>query len=98
MINTPEVQALIQKYGRNHVHVKALDIKLVEDIEFIRSIHPHFKEETGCIIVAHAGEEGYVYQEDKELNIIYKETIQEFLEKTRNVDSQIMAKFYLSLH
>ncbi|MEK7534506.1 MAG: hypothetical protein AAB600_04160 [Patescibacteria group bacterium] len=96
--NTPEVQALIQKYGKNHVHIKALDINVVQDIQFVKKIHPKFKEQTGCIIVAHAGDEGYVYQEDKQLNIIYRETIQEFMKKTKNVDPEVMAKFYLSLH
>lgn len=96
--HAPEVKALIYKYGKNHVHIMALDIDLIKDINFIKQINPSFKEQTGCIIVVHAGDEGYVYQEDKELNIIYRETIQEFMEKTKNVDPQIMAKFYLSLH
>lgn len=96
--NLPEVQQLVKKYGKEHIHIKALDINLVKDIEYIKSIHPNFKEQTGCIIVVHAGNEGYVYQEDKKLNIIYKETMKDFLEKTRGVDSDVMAKFYLSLH
>lgn len=96
---TPEVQTLVKKHG-SHVLIKALDIKLIEDIEYIKKIHPQFKEETGCIIVAyvHGGGEGYVYQEDKKLNIIYKETLEEFMEKTSNSDPEVMSKFYLSLH
>lgn len=96
--NTPEVQELARKYGWPHVHIKALDIELVKDIEFIKQIEPTFKEQTGCIIIVHAGDEGYVYQEDKELNIIYQERLDEFMEKTKNVSSEIMSKFYLSLH
>ncbi len=98
VVNTPEVQELIKKYGVNNVHIRALDIDLVEDIEFIKQIHPNFKEQTGCIIIVHAGDDGYVYQEDKQLNIIYKETLSEFTEKTKSVAPEIMAKFYLSLH
>ena len=96
--NMPEVQALATKYGWEHVHIKALDIELVKDIEFIKQIHPNFKEQTGCIIVVHAGDEGFVYQEDKELNIIYQEALSEFMQKTRDVSPEIMSKFYLSLH
>jgi hypothetical protein len=97
--NTPEVQALAQKYGWPHVHIKAVDIKLIEDIAFVRSIYPNFKEEMGCIIIVHAGEnEGYVYQEDKDLNIIYRESLSEFMKRTSTVDSATIAKFYLSLH
>jgi hypothetical protein len=95
----PEVLALYEKYGR-HVHVKALDIEYVEDLAFLNSIHPRFNEETGCIIFVHAGDtnEGYVYQENKDLEIIYQETLQEFLTHTRAVDPDTMATFYLSLH
>ena len=32
------------------------------------------------------------------MNIIYTETIQEFIETTKTVDPEIMARFYLSLH
>src|SRR3989344_371705 len=95
---TPEIKALATKYGWAHVHISALDIDLIKDIEVIRKLNPNFKEETGCIIVAHAGEEGYVYQENKDLQIIYKEPLKEFLERTQNVDSATMSKFYISLH
>lgn len=94
----PEVKALIQKYGKNHVHIKALDIDLVRHTAFIEKIYPSLADETGCIIIAHAGDEGYVYREDKKLNIAYQETLTEFMERTKDIDDEYMAKFYLSLH
>jgi len=94
----PEVKALFQKYGKNHVHIKALDIDLVRHTAFIEKIYPNLAEDTGCIIIAHARDEGYVYREDKKLDIAYQETLAEFMERTRNIDSEFMSKFYLSLH
>lgn len=94
----PEVMALAEKYDWEHVHISALDIKLVEDIDFISQINPRFKKETGCIIVVHAGNEGFVYQENESLEVIYQETLSEFLENTKHVPPEIMSKFYLSLH
>ena len=94
----PEVKTLVQKYGKDHVHIKALDIELVKHTAFIERIYPNLSEDTGCIIIAHAGDEGYVYREDKKLNIAYQETLAEFMERTKNIDFEFMSKFYLSLH
>jgi hypothetical protein len=96
--NTPEVRALAEKYGWEHVHIKALDIDLVRHTAFIEEIYPNLAEDTGCIIIAHAGDKGYVYREDKSLNIAYQETLAEFMERTKDFDSEFMSKFYLSLH
>ncbi len=97
--DTPEVQALAKKYGGwEHVHIGALDIDLVRHTAFIEKIYPNLAEDTGCIIIVHAGDEGYVYRQDKKLNIAYQETLTEFIERTKNIDSEFMSKFYLSLH
>ena len=97
--NTPEVQALAKKYGGwEHVHIGALDIDLVRHTAFIEKIYPNLAEDTGCIIIAHAGDEGYVYRQDKNLNIAFQETLVEFTERTKNIDTEFMSKFYLSLH
>ena len=100
VVERPEVQALIEKHGKNNIHIKAVDIDLVKEIEFIQQIHPNFKQETGCVIVVHAGskDEGFVYQEDKDLNIVYSLPLSEFVEQTKNVDYELMSAFYLSLH
>ena len=92
-----EVQNLYQKYGERNVSVKALDIKLVQDISFIKQLDPKFENKTGCIIVVQAGNEGYVYQEDKDLNVLYFQTLAEFKEKTKNLDQKLLEKFYSSL-
>jgi len=98
VLQTPEVQALVQKYGRQHVHIGALDIDLIRHTAFIEKIYPSLAENTGCIIIAHAGNEGYVYREDKNLNIAYQETLAEFIGRTKDFDPGFLAMFYLSLH
>src|SRR3989344_5337789 len=95
---TPEVQALIQKYGKDHVYLSALEIEHVKHAAFIEQLYPNLAEETGCVIIAYASGEGYVYRQDKELNIVGKETLAEFMERTKNIDREFMSKFYLSLH
>ncbi len=95
--NTPEAQALADKYGWVHVHVKALAHSALYEEGFIAKIHPQFKGKIGCIIFVHAGDnEGYMFVQDENLDIIYKESIHEFAEKTKNIDSKLMSKFYLS--
>ncbi len=95
--NTPETQALADKYGWVHVHVKALAHSALYEEGFIAKIHPQFKGKIGCIIFVHAGDnEGYMFVQDENLDIIYKESIHEFVEKTKNIDSKLMSKFYLS--
>jgi len=97
--NTPEAQALADKYGWEHVHVKALAHSALYEEGFIAKIHPQFKGKIGCIIFVHAGDnEGYMFVEDENLDIIYRETIHNFVEKTKNIDSELISKFYLSLH
>ena len=99
VVATPEVQALAAKHGWEHVHVKALDHDTLWEDGFVEQIHPKFKGELGCIIMAHSGDnEGWVYVEDKDLKIVYRETIKEFIEKTKNIPSNIMSKFYLAFH
>ncbi|OGM33128.1 hypothetical protein A2803_00280 [Candidatus Woesebacteria bacterium RIFCSPHIGHO2_01_FULL_44_21] len=95
----PEVVALAEKYGWDNVHIQALDIDLVSDLVFIKSLRPDFSDELGCVIVVHAGEnEGYVYQENEDLEVIHMETMQEFLNKVKDKDPELLFKFFLSLH
>jgi hypothetical protein len=96
--NTPQVEALAKKYGWDHVHISALDGDLVKHAGFIEKVYPDLAYDTGCIIMVHAGDEGYVYREDKKLNVVYTETLAEFLERTKNFDAGFMAKFFLSMH
>ena len=96
--NTPQVQALANKYGWPHVHISALDGDLVKHVGFIEKVYPNLAHDTGCIIMVHAGDEGYVFREDKQLNVVYTETLAEFLARTKNFDADFMAKFFLSMH
>lgn len=95
----PEVVALAERHGWDHVHILAMDIKLVSDLEFIQELRPDFAQELGCVIVVHAGEnEGYVYQEDKDLNVVHMETMEEFVASVKDKDPELLFKFFLSLH
>ena len=55
------------------------------------------RNEIGCVIVVYGMGEGFVYWEDKDLNIVDSETLAEFQEHTANVSSDAMSRFYLSL-
>jgi hypothetical protein len=109
----PEVEALRQKYGEERLFIKALDRHLVgretewhtnhalmkEHDDLLYAVRPDWDPKiTGCVIVVYAGGEGYVYQEDKDLNVIGTETLAEFLEHTKNVSPEMMYRFFLSLH
>lgn len=111
--NLPEVEALRQKYGEQRLFIKALDRHLIgheaewhtdhaammEHDELLYSVRQDWDPKiTGCVIVVYAAGEGYVYQEDKALKVIGKETLAEFFKKTEKVSPEIMYRFYLSLH
>jgi hypothetical protein len=55
------------------------------------------RDEIGCVIVVYGISEGYVYWEDKDLNIVASETLADFQEHTVNVSPDAMSRFYLSL-
>lgn len=99
VVEFPEVVDLSKKYTWEHVHIKALDHTALYENGFVEQIHAQFRGEVGCIIIVHAGDnEGYVYVEDKDLNVIYKEPLTEFVKNTASVDAAVMAKFYMSFH
>jgi len=95
---TPEYEALSEKYGYDLVSVEAVNLHQREETTFLSQISSGFREEPGCIIVLRAGEsEGYVYQLDKEFNIVFRMTLSEFLEAAARVDAGTMEYFYSSL-
>ena len=95
---TPEYVALSEKYGSDLVSVEAVNLHQREETTFLSLISSGFREEPGCIIVLRAGEsEGYVYQLDKEFNIVFRMTLSEFLEAAAKVDAGTMEHFYSSL-
>jgi len=95
---TKEALALMKKYGRENVSIKALEIHLAHDQSYIKSLNPSYKDEIGCIIVVKAGNEGYVMYEEKNLRVVYIETLEEFRENTKNANSELVEQFYNSLH
>jgi len=95
---TKEALALMKKYGRENVSIRALEIHLAHDHSYIKSLNPSYKGEIGCIIVVKAGNEGYVMYEEKNLRVVYIETLEEFKENTKNANSELVEQFYNSLH
>lgn len=101
VMERPEVQELYARHGADDVYIQALEIDLAHDREFIQKLRPDISPNIGCIIVVKAGQygaDGYVYFEDENLHIVRHETLSEFLSRTRGVDPEVLAQFYLSLH
>ena len=95
---TPEYEALSEKYGSDLISVEAVNLHQRDDTTFLSQISSGFREEPGCIIVLRAGEsEGYVYQLDKEFNILFRMTLSEFREAAAKIDAGTMEHFYSSL-
>lgn len=93
-----DVKLLAEKYSWEHMHIKALDIHLAHDYDFLKILFPEFKKgDIGCIILVLAGDEGFVFIENEELEIIGQESLSSFVDRTKTIDFEIMAKFYLSL-
>jgi len=96
-IRTEEYRSLVQTYGKEAVTVHALKIELAHNIGFIRQLDPEFRDDPGCIIVARAGSVGYVFQEEKSLNVVYTQTLEEFEGKTVGADPAVRELFWSSM-
>lgn len=94
---TEEYGLLVEMYGKEAVSLQALKLQLAHDIGFIRQLDPEFRDEPGCIIVARAGSVGYVFQEEKSLNVVYTQTLEEFQGKTAGADPAVRDLFWSSL-
>jgi len=96
--DTQEYKTLIDEYGEDFVSVKATNLLEVEDALFLREIDDGFKQNPGCIIVLeYENNQGYIYQLDKELNIVYRMNLLDFTESANKINSQIMEDLYKSL-
>ena len=95
---TQEYKTLIDEYGEDIVSVKATNLLEVEDTLFLREIDDGFKQNPGCIIVLeYENDQGYIYQLDEELNIVYRMNLLDFVESANKVNSQIMEDLDKSL-
>ena len=95
---TREYESLVVKYGSDDVPVRAVNLHDESEVAFLKEINQGFVTEPGCIIVLEAGNaEGYVYQLDEELSIVFRMTLSAFEEGARNVDAPTMERFYSSL-
>ena len=96
--NTQEYKTLIDEYGEDIVSVKAVNLLDVKDTLFLKEIDNNFKQSPGCIIVLeYENNQGYVYQLDEELNIVYRMNLLDFVESANKVNSQIMEELDKSL-
>lgn len=96
--DTQEYESLVGKYGSDGVSVRAVNLHDESEVAFLEEINQGFVTEPGCIIVLEGGNgEGYVYQLDEELSIVFRLTLSEFEEGARNVDALTMEFFYDSL-
>ena len=95
---TLDYRTLVDKYGFDQVSVVAINLHERGETEFLARISDGFLMQPGCIIVLEAdSDEGYVYQLDEELNIVFWLTLSKFEEGARNVDALKMVQFYSSL-
>ena len=95
---TPEIRALMGKYGRENLTFQALEIHLAHDTEYVKKLYPSYHGHIGCIIVVTAGDEGYVMFERENLEVEYAQTLEEFKQATASVPPEILDQFYASLH
>ena len=94
----PEYKSLVDKFGSDHVSVKAVNLEDRDEADFLRTINDGFLMDPGCIIVLKAEPgEGYVYQLDEEFNVVFRMTLSGFEQGARAVDSRTMVEFYASL-
>ena len=95
---TQEYESLVREYGSDRVSAKAVNLHEDSEIAFLKEIDPGFAIEPGCIIVLEGGDgEGYVYQLDEDVSIVFRMTLPAFEEGARNVDASTMERFYGSL-
>ncbi len=78
--------------------VKAANLHEEDEAAFLSIISDGFFIEPGCVIVLKVGiRDGYVYQLDEEIEIVYRITLAQFEEGARNVDPRTLENFYGSL-
>lgn len=95
---TQEYKTLIEQYGQDIVSVKAVNLLDVGDTLFLQNIDKGFEQNPGCIIVLeYKNNEGYVYQLDEDLNIIYQMNFAEFVESANRFDPDVLEDFIKSL-
>jgi hypothetical protein len=104
----PEYAAAVAAHGEEQVGAAALD-RHQEGIDYVGENHDEFRTEfmpviddgflptSGCIIVLQAGDEGFVYQLDKDFNIVHRVSLATFQEGEKRVDAETMEWFWDSL-
>ena len=95
---TTEVRGLVAAHGDEHVRILALAQHQVHDRDIIAELYPGpDREEVTCVIVATAGDDGFVFLQGEDFRILRSETLDAFTRRTADVDAGLMARFWLSL-
>lgn len=95
---TSEVAELRAEHGEEHLRVLALAQHRVYDRDLIAELYPTAdRDEVTCVIVATAGDDGYVFLQGEDFAILRIETLAAFAERTDDVDPELLARFWLSL-
>ena len=77
--STLEYKSLVDKYGPDHVSVKAVNLVDRDEADILSKINNGFLMEPGCTIVLKADKaEGYVYQLDEEVQIVSRLTLSQY--------------------
>jgi hypothetical protein len=92
-----EYHRLVAKYGAGRVIVRAVDYRHAQPALFLRRIDPGFQPYPDCIIVVDAGKEGFVYQLDAKLTVVFRLPIHEFERGMKQLDAGTGTRFYRAL-
>jgi len=95
---TSEVAELRAAHGEEHLRILALAQHRVNDRDLIAELYPNAdRDEVTCVIVATAGDDGYVFLQGEAFEILRTETLSVFARRTGDVDPELLARFWLSL-
>ncbi len=95
---TAEVRGLAAEHSDEHLRILALAQHRVHDRDLIAVLYPTAaRDNVTCVIVATAGDDGYVFLQGEDFRILRTETLEAFTQRTADVDAGLMARFWLSL-
>ena len=98
ILQKPEVIKLIAKYAYQDVSVKALEIKYIEDKDYIHRLLPDYNnKQVGSIILLSTPGEDKVYLEDEKFENIVEIDYQTFIQNLEKVSSADRKMFYDNL-
>ncbi len=94
----PEVEALVGKFGRKGVIIRALEFQDVQDKAFLKGLLGDNYVELGCIIEVAYPDGRYVYLENDKLDVIQRLDGAQFDQWLRAAPADDVQKYYRHLH